>query len=202
MGVIEMKRFLSFILFLFIILSSNIVVFAEETGWPTDPTKQTQAVTSQEPIVQQKESSNVIHNGSLKPIQVSDINSTLIPIDQEVSGTKSTTINSNQRIYNGSSESKRIASAYTNDIPEVSIDDAIDWANRKGFEVIHFLQAVVQPFAIIIFIISSFITLIGSIGRGDLASKGMYGLVISAVMYALVLYAPVILQTFVGWVSS
>lgn len=96
-------------------------------------------------------------------------------------------------------------STYTNNediLPEVSIDDAIEWANKKGFEIIHFLQVLVQPFAIIIFIISALFTLVGSIGRGDLTGKGLWGMVISVIVYAIVLYAPVILKAFVSFIAS
>lgn len=96
-------------------------------------------------------------------------------------------------------------STYTNNedvLPEVSIDDAIEWANKKGFEIIHFLQVLVQPFAIIIFIISALFTLVGSVGRGDLTGKGLWGMVISVIVYAIVLYAPVILKAFVSFIAS
>ena len=96
-------------------------------------------------------------------------------------------------------------STYTNNedvLPDVTIDDAIEWANKKGFEIIHFLQVLVQPFAIIIFIISALFTLVGSIGRGDLSGKGLWGMVISVIVYAIVLYAPVILKAFVSFIAS
>ena len=57
-------------------------------------------------------------------------------------------------------------------------------------------------FAIIIFIIAAFMTLIGCIGKSDMVGKGVWGMVLSVVVYAAVLYAPVILQSFVGWVAS
>lgn len=94
-----------------------------------------------------------------------------------------------------------INTSYLDTIPEVTIDDYINWVNRKGFEVIRFLQVVAQPIIIIVFIISAFMVLFGSIGRGDLSGKGMWGMVVSAIVHALILYAPLILQIFVGWIS-
>ena len=87
-------------------------------------------------------------------------------------------------------------------LPVTSTDDILNWATTKGNEIIYMLQIFCQPFAILIFIIAAFMTLIGCISKGDLVGKGVWGMVMSVVVYAAVLYAPVILQTFVGWVAS
>jgi hypothetical protein len=87
-------------------------------------------------------------------------------------------------------------------LPETSMDEILNWATTKGNEVIYLLQIFCQPFAIIIFIIAAFMTLIGCIGKSDMVGKGVWGMVLSVVVYAAVLYAPVILQAFVGWVAS
>lgn len=87
-------------------------------------------------------------------------------------------------------------------LPVTTADDILNWATTKGNEIIYMLQIFCQPFAILIFIIAAFITLIGCIGKGDMVGKGIWGMVMSVVVYAVVLYAPVILQTFVGWVAS
>ncbi len=87
-------------------------------------------------------------------------------------------------------------------LPQTSMDDILNWATTKGNEIIYVLQIFCQPFAIIIFIIAAFMTLIGCIGKSDMVGKGVWGMVLSVVVYAAVLYAPVILQSFVGWVAS
>ena len=87
-------------------------------------------------------------------------------------------------------------------LPVTTTDDILNWATTKGNEIIYMLQIFCQPFAILIFIIAAFMTLIGCIGKGDMVGKGVWGMVMSVVVYAAVLYAPVILQTFVGWVAS
>ena len=87
-------------------------------------------------------------------------------------------------------------------VPNTSTDDILNWATTKGNEIIYVLQIFCQPFAIIIFIIAAFMTLIGCIGKSDMVGKGAWGMVLSVIVYAAVLYAPVILQTFVGWVAS
>ena len=84
----------------------------------------------------------------------------------------------------------------------VSMEDASAWAERKGFEVIGFLQKFVQPFAIIMFILFAFLVLVGAFGNGQLVSKGIWGMAIALIMYAVVLYAPEIMDMFLAWVRS
>ena len=99
-------------------------------------------------------------------------------------------------------EATKIYNGYIDVMPVVTTDDLLQWAITKGNEIIYLLQVICQPFSIIIFIIASFITLIGAIGKGDLVGKGIFSMIIACVVYAAALYAPVILQTFVGWVAS
>lgn len=87
-------------------------------------------------------------------------------------------------------------------LPKVTIDDASTWVERKGFEVVGFLQKFIQPFAIIIFIGSGIISLVGAFGNSRLVSRGLIGMGIALVMYVVVLYAPEIMDAFLGWVSS
>ena len=49
-------------------------------------------------------------------------------------------------------------------LPSVTVDDMNNWTERKGFEIIGVLQKFIQPFAIIIFIFSAIITLMGALG--------------------------------------
>lgn len=87
-------------------------------------------------------------------------------------------------------------------LPVTTTDDILNWATTKGNEIIYMLQILCQPIAILIFIIAAFMSLIGCIGKGDLVGKGVWGMIMAVIVYAVVLYAPVILQTFVGWVES
>ena len=112
------------------------------------------------------------------------------------------TIDGKDSVYAGISDAEAVHDAYIDVMPVVSTNDILKWATTKGNEIIYFLQIIVQPFTIIIFIIAAFITLIGSIGRGDMVGKGLWGMICSVLVYAGVLYAPVILQTFVGWIAS
>ena len=103
--------------------------------------------------------------------------------------------------YNYSNVYKERVYSARDTIPTVYIDDIVEWTNRKGFEIVHFLQIIIQPLTIIIFIIAAFLLLFGSIGSGEVAGRGLFGMVTSVVVYALVLYAPLIMNLFVGWIS-
>lgn len=87
-------------------------------------------------------------------------------------------------------------------LPTVTTDDITDWADKKGFEIIGFLQKIAQPFAIVVFIGNAFMALLGILGNGHLVSKGFIGMLIALIVYAVVLYAPEIMDIFLGWVSS
>ena len=162
---------------MFLIINVFILIFAmtisvSANGWPTNEVQKN--VNSQDDYIQFTEDS------------VKEFDDVTIPFNDMDRGAKSfSTYTDNEDI-----------------LPDVTIDDAIDWANKKGYEIISFLQVLVQPFAIIIFIISALFTLVGSIGRGDLSGKGLWGMVISVIVYAIVLYAPVIIQAFVSFFVS
>ena len=76
------------------------------------------------------------------------------------------------------------------------------WAERKGFEVVGLLQKFGQPFAIIIFILSAFATLLGALGNSRLSGKGLWGMAISMIIYGGVMYAGDILDIFIQWLST
>lgn len=102
----------------------------------------------------------------------------------------------------GDKLSANIYAQYSDTLPDVSVDDLVEWSNRKGFEIIKFLQTFIQPFAIIIFMISAIMVLVGSIGNSQLSGKGFMGLLMSVITYCAVLYAPSILSTLVSWLGS
>lgn len=181
------KRF-SAILTLVIIMLSVFAIpsFANGDVWPTMPDIDISTTTS-------NESSDI-----LSPVATTG--GTLSPTDTP--GSNPSTLPDNDILAGDIDDARNVYNAYVDVMPVVSTNDILKWATTKGNEVIYFLQIIVQPFTIIIFIIAAFITLIGSIGRGDMVGKGLWGMVMSVVVYAAVLYAPVILQTFVGWVAS
>lgn len=87
-------------------------------------------------------------------------------------------------------------------IPSVSSEQASSWIERKGFEIVGVLQTLVQPFAVIIFIGCALMALVGAFGNGSLVGKGLMGMMIACIMYAVALYAPEILDFFMEWVRT
>lgn len=87
-------------------------------------------------------------------------------------------------------------------LPKATTDDIVDWADRKGFEIVGLLQKIAQPFAIMVFIGSAFMSLFGILGNGHLVSKGVTGMIIAVIIYAVVLYAPEIMDIFLAWVKN
>lgn len=87
-------------------------------------------------------------------------------------------------------------------IKKVTLDQASAWAERKGYDVIGFLQTIVQPISIIMFILGAFVTLMGSFGNSQLVGRGIFTMVISIVIYSTVLFAPEIVDFVFNWVKS
>lgn len=87
-------------------------------------------------------------------------------------------------------------------LPNVQIDQAEKFVERKGFEVVGLLQKFIQPFAIAVFIGSAMISLVGSLGNSTLVGKGIVGMVIAVLMYAIVLSAPELLDFANAWLKS
>ena len=142
---------------------------------------------------------------TLDPLNIDE--DILTPEDDTITGTETKIINPNPLLNNNTfnsldEETQKVYAAYRDVIPKVDTDDILQWILEKGYQIIHLLQVVAQPFSIIVFIISAFLALAGSVGRGDLAGRGMWGMIMSTIVYAVVLFAPVIMQTFVGWISS
>jgi lipopolysaccharide export LptBFGC system permease protein LptF len=99
-------------------------------------------------------------------------------------------------------EMNAIQSHVAGQTEDVTIQEAEKWAERKGFELVHLLQKVVQPFAIIIFIISAFMAMAGGFGNSQLVGRGLWGMTIAVIMYAVVLYAPEIMDSVLGWLTT
>lgn len=87
-------------------------------------------------------------------------------------------------------------------LPDVTIDDATDWADRKGAQVITMLQKFAQPFTIIIFIFCAILALIGAFGDSRMITKGIQGMAISLMVYAAIIYAPKIMDVFLSFIGN
>lgn len=119
-------------------------------------------------------------------------------IEMEVDESQTTTDDTNKE-PTGNETLEDIVDRQTED---VTIDEVEKWAERKGFEVVGLLQKFGQPFAIIIFILSAFATLLGALGNSRLSGKGLWGMAISMIIYGGVMYAGDILDIFIQWLST
>lgn len=87
-------------------------------------------------------------------------------------------------------------------IPTVTIDQATNYVQKKGYEVVGFLQASAQPFAIIIFIVSAFILLFGCIGNKKLIGVGVISMIVSISVLTVVMFAPEIMDYMTKWLAA
>lgn len=86
--------------------------------------------------------------------------------------------------------------------PMVTIDEANEWSERKGFEVVGFLQNIAEPFTVIIFIVGGFLFIVGTLGKSSLAAKGLITMAFAGIGYASILYAPDLLSSFLYWIRN
>ena len=186
-----MKKFMKIIpaLFLAVLMLIPSTVYASEVGWPVE-TSNVQA-----------EEVPTTTDSSLSAID----NSTTGMQDYTIFGEEYDLVNRLSSGAESGSEldmSAQIYSSYSDVVPTVTTDQMVSWILKKGNELISILQIFAQPFAIIIFIFSCAICLIGSLTKGNMAGKGLIGMVASAILYAAALYAPVIVNIVVGWAAS
>lgn len=87
-------------------------------------------------------------------------------------------------------------------IPVVTTDDVNNWVDSKGAEIVSILQRFAQPFSIIMFIFCAFMTLVGAFGNPKLISRGVRGMLIAVAVYALVINAPLIVDTLMNFFIS
>lgn len=187
-----MKRIFSLITVMLILSLSVLPVFAAD-DWSQLSSEELTATPGETMLIEESVVAEDVASDNVTT------ESTLSPTD----GTSSSDYHvPGRNSYVDNDEGRKILAGYEDVMPNVTTDDLLQWATTKGNEIIYLLQVFCQPFAIIIFIVAAFMTLIGSIGKGDLVGKGVWGMVCSCLVYAGVLYAPVILQTFVGWVAS
>ena len=86
--------------------------------------------------------------------------------------------------------------------PIITTDQIVDYILRKGNELISIFQTFAQPFCIIFFIFGCGCMLIGSITKSSLTSKGITGTLLSVIVYALILYSPILVNTLVSYLAT
>ena len=84
--------------------------------------------------------------------------------------------------------------------PVITTDQMVEWILRKGNELISILQVIAQPLCILVFIIGCAITLIGAL-KGSPRS-GLITMGASAVIYACILYAPVLVSSLANFSAN
>lgn len=87
-------------------------------------------------------------------------------------------------------------------LPNVGISDVNEWTDRKGSEIITAIQRFAQPFTIIIFIGCAILTLIGAFGDSRMISKGIYGMFISVIVYAVIINANTIMDALLNFLIN
>ena len=113
-----MKKIFSIIFIVFIIFSLSVPAFAND-GWPTD--EDLTQEESQEP------------NNTGEPNQMDE--NELTPTDNSVDELNqlNPVFDPSMKKISDTDESRKTYAGFQDVIPEVSVDDAIEWANRKGF---------------------------------------------------------------------
>lgn len=84
--------------------------------------------------------------------------------------------------------------------PIITTEQMVDWSLKKSNELIAILQELAFPFCVITFILATFITLIGCLAKR--AGQGIIGMSASLLGYAAILYAPMIVNVVVYFVSK
>jgi hypothetical protein len=192
-----------------VLLLPTVSVSASSLGWPVDvgATGTGEEVTGEDAPMDAVESTVDVltgteeQTGGLGAIDnsTSDLkDDAIFPEDEYglanklTAGTTSDELSSAEKIY----------SNYKDVVPTVTTDQMVEWILKKGNEVISILQIFAQPFAIIIFIVSCAICLIGALTKGNMMGKGLIGMVAAAILYAAALYAPILVNSISSFLAS
>lgn len=95
--------------------------------------------------------------------------------------------------------SKIDGSAY---IPDTTIEDANQWVNEKGNDLIGFGGNVAEKIAILGFMVGLLVTLVGAVSRSHHITKGFIIMAISICVYVGAVFAPEIVHYFSRWLTS
>lgn len=85
-------------------------------------------------------------------------------------------------------------------VPMFTTIQMTDWILRKGNELISIFQDLAFPFCVITFIIATGMTLLGCLSGK--AGQGLFGMSASAIGYAAILYAPMLVNVVVCFISN
>lgn len=87
-------------------------------------------------------------------------------------------------------------------IPDTTMDDANQWVNRKGDDLVGFGGNLAEPISIIGFMLGLFLTLAGALTRGTYLGKGLLIMAISIVVYVGAVFAPELVHYFSSWLAN
>lgn len=192
------------VLFLAIcMLLPSTVVSASSIGWPIDVNAdENSSAVSEETLPSDAQEEVVDVSGGLSATDKGTSSLTNSAVFPEEDYGLINRLTSGANVNGELTEAEKIYSNYADVVPVVTTDQMVEWILRKGNEIISILQIFAQPFAIIIFIVSCAICLIGSLTKGNMAGKGLIGMIASAILYAACLYAPLLVNSITGFLSS
>ena len=87
------------------------------------------------------------------------------------------------------------------EVPSTTIDEASEWAEEKGYDIVKFFQRIIQPITIVTFIIGIIMCIFSFIIKNGV-KIGITVVIFSVIGYTCVLFANEIVQFFVQWLSS
>lgn len=87
-------------------------------------------------------------------------------------------------------------------IPSVSVDQAADFLSGKMYDIIMFFQVIAKPLCILVGVASAMISLLGIFGDSGMLYKGITGMVLAAICYFGIMYAPELIAFINGWMSE
>lgn len=84
----------------------------------------------------------------------------------------------------------------------VTVDDAVNWIDRKGAEIIKACQQIAKPICMIMFIGSLAMAGFGIFGNSHLIGRGIFGCILIALIYGAITIAPFLLEALRGMAYS
>lgn len=87
-------------------------------------------------------------------------------------------------------------------MPNTSINKATNFVDKKGADVISFLQAIGQPFMIGVFILGMFMTMMGAFSKSSGVFKGIVVMLLAVLLYTGLNVAPDLLDFGQNWLRE
>lgn len=186
---------------IFLMACGTISVSASDLNWPIQIQADDETTPVNEEVAPTLSPTEANKEGELSPID----NENVELKDKEIFGEDYDLVNRLTKDAKPNSElsdAEKIYSNYSDVVPVVTTDQMVEWILKKGNEIISILQIFAQPLAIIWFIVSCAVCLFGTLTKGNLAGKGLFGMVGAAILYAACLYAPVLVNSLSSFLAT